>query len=333
VSGGESAQIAKKAVKLSEKLFPLFYWERVGPADINWECVKSEQHNARKKHPSDAVYRYIDPYEKKPVYILFDFKSLANKSINSSLVNGALRNLAHSIDCAMVSEEWQKLYLQEDSEIIVKGSLMVYNHDGSYTRKLANQIHPSLYKDWPELQSHQEIVILEPETLVYLNSIVTDARILRDEFLPSKEQCGFFHPDLHLQYHIRASENRTQLPALPEQLNSPFLIMRYEVEEKGKEGFLIYYKGEGKSSDEFIYLIDYLFHYQIIDHASVVNIRMPYAANESPSQFERAINEYSQKVAPSEAVAEEIKKRLKCMQMEPIDRIVPKFLETHLGME
>lgn len=32
---GETSQIAKMAIKLSEKIFPLFYWDKVGSTDIN----------------------------------------------------------------------------------------------------------------------------------------------------------------------------------------------------------------------------------------------------------------------------------------------------------
>jgi len=279
------------------------------------------------------VYRFINPYDNKPTYIVFDFKSLAESSISSATINPALRNMAHTIDCSMVSEQWKDYFLQDTCEVDILGCLMVYNHDGTYSKNMASQIYPNLYKNWPDLQPHHEILILDPETLVYLNSIYTDIRMQQGEMLPSdKELRGFFQPDLQLQYHKKANQKQYEVPILPDQLKAPFQIMRYEVEEKGKEGYMIFYRGKGVTSEEFIYLIDYLFNYQIIDHASLINLRLPYAESEAPNKFKLAIQEYSKIVAPSEAVAKDIVKRLKCMEMESIDRVVPKFLVTELGM-
>ncbi len=163
------------AVKLADDTFPTFYWEKVGPSDQNWACVKLDEHErqAPKTHPSDAVFRYRHPYTGKQTYIIFDYKSLADKSISVSAMGKATVQLGFALDCAMVSAGWQGLYLQDD-DYDLQGGLFVYNHDNNYKRNLSKQIYRNINSNFPEswakLQKQHEIWVIDPDTIVFLNS-------------------------------------------------------------------------------------------------------------------------------------------------------------------
>ncbi|MFK5970058.1 MAG: hypothetical protein QM487_08085 [Candidatus Marithrix sp.] len=272
----ETHNIAEMATKLARELFPMFYWEEIKPSDQNWNCVK-EQHK-KKTHPTDAVYRFNHPYTGKLTYIIFDFKSFANTSISPEEMGKAVRNLALTLDCAMVSDGWQNLYLR-DKSFDIQGCLFVYNHDNDYKNILANQLNSNLKKNfpnnWPKLQKNHEITIVDPHTIIYLNSIYKDLMILSSKKqIPDLEFIGFYQPDKYLKSQKLTGNNHYKVPLMPEQLSSEIIIIRYDSGIPGKEGFIVYYRGVGDNEDEFIYLIDLLFTYQIIDHASEIKLRL-----------------------------------------------------------
>lgn len=70
------------AEKVSEEIFAIFGWEKVGPRNQNWKCVNHEVHQTKAgTHPSDLVFRYLDPYSNWMIYLNADVKSYATKSI------------------------------------------------------------------------------------------------------------------------------------------------------------------------------------------------------------------------------------------------------------
>lgn len=330
----ETAQIAKYSVELAKKIFPTFYWEKVGPSDISWICVK-EFHN-KKDHPADAVYRFTHPYTGKQTYILFDFKSLKDTSIQGSSMGNALRSLSLALDCAMISDDWQGKYLKDD-EFDIQGCLFIYNHDNNYKKLLSDQLNTNLTQNlnnWPKLQKYHEIIIVDPYTVVYLYRIYNDLIILREEQnLPNKNLMGFYHPDKHIKHGKLTGNGYYKVPLMPEQLSSDIIIIRYAVDEAGKEGFIIYYRGDGETEDEFIYLIDLLFDYQIISHAKKIHLRLFDSHEYAPINLDKAKESYAQKVSGSRDIAECILERLDILEFELGVISIPNNLETLLGMK
>ncbi len=106
----ETANIAEMANKVASDIFDAFLWIQVGPTDENWECVYQRRHGTS-THPSDLVMTYCHPYLHEQVYILFDLKSYAASSINSSSLSGAIRSLCRATECARVSESFSDLYI------------------------------------------------------------------------------------------------------------------------------------------------------------------------------------------------------------------------------
>lgn len=338
----ETKNIADMAMELAEEIFPTFYWERITATDQNWKCVKK----AHKKttHPTDAVYRFTHPYKGAQTYIIFDFKSLAEKSIQPGNISHALRNLALSVDCAMVSEGWQNLY-QKDSNYDLVGCLFVYNHDGGYKKTLSKQIHSNIEtsfpNNWPRLQLGHDIAIADPETIIYLYSMYKDLCHLEfKKKIPSAEHRGFYHPDKRLINQKRAFDNPYQVPLIPEELSSHITIIRYynsdnqkfDKSEKTKEGYLIYYRDSGDSVDEFIYLIDQLFAYQIIDHANSIMIRLYKPDYNAPINLDKAKEFYSQ-TSGSSFLSKLMMERLDIIEIGYNDEVKPQYLETDMGMK
>lgn len=331
----ENTHIAQMAAEIANEIFPLFYWQRVGPSDIDWECVKPSEHNKRTTHPSDAVWRYINPYTTKPTYIIFDYKSLANNSITPSKMGEAARNLAQTLDCAMVSKGWMDLYLQDDGGIDLQACLFVYNHDTDYKRLLSKQIFANIKKKWPKLKKQHDIVLFDPHTLVDWYSISYDLlKLEKQKVIPTEEKRGFYQPDQQLQNLKRASDIYHKNPLLLDQIPSQFIVIRYEIpEERGGEGFILYYRSSGSTIDEFIYLIEYLFFYQLIDHAKDIHIRLLAPDNTAPAKLEQAKAQYADATTPSKSVAEFVLDRLKKVTYGSVTKVTPKFLETELGMK
>jgi len=339
----ETHHIAEMAAQLARKLFKNFYWEEIKPSDQNWACVMLDEHgrNRSKTHPTDAVYRYIHPYSGNPTYIVFDFKSLAEKSIQPAKMGDAIRSLAMTIDCAMVSEEWQKLYLRE-SAYDLEGALFVYNHDDTYKkilyRQIDNNINLNYPLNWPALKKNHEVIIIDPLTIKFVNSFCQDMAVLTGEGnLPKIEDRGFYQPDKQLKSHKIASSSHYQVPLMPDQLSSDTIFVRYKIDQtrddSGKSGFLIYYRGTGEDIEEFIYLFDNLFTYQIIDNASEIKLKLCFPDKFSPNNFEKAKEQYSLYASGTESNAELIKKRMDIISFKTFDQVTPQYLETELGMK
>lgn len=325
----ETHNIAKMAEEFAENLAKFTRWKKLGPRDMNWDCVQS--HHEKKTHPTDAVYAYEDPYEGLHTQILFDFKSLSETSITNQSISKALDNMALALDCAVVSDEFKDLYpVPHDADKKVLACLFVYNHDHGYTKTLGSQIASHIKSSWPKLNHNHEIILLDPETLIYLNSIRQDFFAYIGENAINKEESGFFQPDLQLPYHRRTTSKRYGAPLMLEQATSPFHVLRYN--NSGAEEYILYSRCKGVSSDDFILLFDYMMTYQLLDGMGKVMIRLPYAQSEAFSNFEKAKREYSDMVTTTDTVAKMLMGRLEAVSLEIIEVVKKNFLETDMGM-
>lgn len=325
----ETHNIATMAEQFAEDLARFTRWEKLGPRDMNWACLQPL--HKKDTHPTDAVYAYDDPYDGLHTQILFDFKSLAKTSITASSISKALRNMALSLDCAMLSDEFKTHYSPpHDVEKKLLACLFVYNHDHGFTKTLGSHIASHMKTNWPKLKHDHEIILLDPETLIYLNSIRKDFfAYIGENGIPQAES-GFFQPDLQLPYHRRTSSKRYGAPLMLEQATAPFHVVRYN--NKGTEEYLLYSRCRGEASDDFILLFDYLITYQILDGAGKIIIRLPYAQSEAFPNFEKAKKEYSDMVTPTEGISKMIRERLEVITLEHIEIAKKNFLETDMGM-
>lgn len=317
---GETSNKAKMAEIVSSELFNVFGWKKIGSMNQNWNCV-IEKHNKR-THPSDIVLRYIDPYSNKAVYINCDLKSYAKDSIQKHGISGAVSSLAFSIECMQFSDQWYNIYYQNGDDADRRGLLFVYNHDGEYDASF-NKMLETIDKKNFSLRKGSKMYIMGPWDITYLKTVTNDIEVLRGRgVLPVAAECNFFYPDL-----VRKKVSSEANPAATiEMLLGPWQVLQYKHEAKSK--VLFYYKNRGEDTDEFLYFIDYLAHYQLLQNADEIIVKFANASQTCAGNFMKAIDEYA-KIQGIQGV----EKRLEKIKYESVTNIVTRFSEIEIGME
>jgi hypothetical protein len=322
---GESENISKMAEMLAREMFNEFFWVQSGPLNINWECI-NENHQ-KKTHPSDIVFSYLEPYLNSRTYLNCDLKSYSKKSINKISVKTAIENLSMAVSCAENSEEWQKKYVVNNTENFnVHGLLFIYNHDGEYDNDFPLILEEATQTNI-QLPLNRRIYILAPKDICYLYTVVNDLKRLRgDGYLPQSRDCQYYYPDL---INKKAVSTQVRFAATIEMLLGPFLVLRYKIQEKDNAfGLLVYYKKEGKSIDEFIYIIDYLFYYQQLQNYEKIDICLINPSKDAPAIFSTAKKEYL--VKSNEAGG--LEERLNTINYRSVNNIFKLFSEVEIGM-
>ncbi|HEO1800164.1 TPA: hypothetical protein VAM19_001238 [Acinetobacter baumannii] len=198
--------------------------------------------------------------------------------------------MARSIQCARSSTEWSTRFMVKDP-FEVRGLLFTYNHDNSFEKNFYSffnvyddftddddkkgKINPSSLK----LAKSQKIHIADPELIHYWQTVVVNAKQdITDNKLGQKY---FFHyPQL---VEFRNNNNKFTNPATIEMLSGPFIIIgydeinkindSYEVVRVHGKGYFIYYREKGETYEEFIYLLDFLDKFQLIEENVPIQIK------------------------------------------------------------
>jgi hypothetical protein len=316
----ENGPIEELAKIISNKIFDKFLWKRVGPCDQDFLCEKEQRHKPEGKqqnhtHPVDAVFCYKDPYLNKTIYLNTDLKSYKKSSLTPKKIEDALSSLAHTIDCARHSEDWANKYQTEVGQSEIRAMLFVFNHDNDFEHDFYDYFNPqkpvgakrkpsSVHMDRIDIQANQQIHIIEPKTINYLMSIISDMNeMISEGTFPQGNRYGFYYPQL--TYH-KVLVNETYLPATVELLTAPFLIIKHdkvvEVDfeaqtqtQKHPEGYIVYYNRSGASELEFMYLLDLLSSYQILNLENNIRIRVASKdrSDAIKSSFTRALEKYA----------------------------------------
>lgn len=322
----ETINIGEMAEKISDEIFKEFLWEMLPSTNMNWKCV-TKAHN-KKTHPSDVVYTYKEPYKNIRTYINTDLKSYAKGTINKTNILTAIESLAKSISCADISTEWQKLYKYHEENFQIYGLLFIFNHDDEFDKDFKEMMHKAMKKH-STFDNDKRIFILGPADICYLKTIVNDIKVLRgDSKISSCDKCNFYYPDL---INSRLNWSDEQRASTLEMLTSPYQILEYEIPDKvGTKGIKFYYRRTGETIEEFIYLFDYLLHYQILENNSIeeIEFRMPNPSKFTPSLFEAAKVEYASRFSDDENFS----KRLSKVKYTTINSIITKYNEVEIGM-
>lgn len=331
----ETRNLEDMAKVLSEPIFTTFGWQRVGPENPNWDCVERDKHNKNKvkTHPSDVVFRYPEPYLGFDVYLTTDLKSYGANSINKSSLTPYLKSLAQSVECANKSGDWAKLYATDSKNWEVNGLLFVYNHDGNYDRDFDAVLSEIQFSDVP-LALSQKVFVLGPSQIEFLDSVATDISIERGQKrLPDEKFCGFYYPDLE---ESKAQAKKVLPAATIEMLLGPWIVLRYQTFETGsmKAGYYFYYRGAGSSVDEFEYVLDYIFNYQLLEDYDHISIRMPFGDPKAPAIFQRAKRRYHDEYWPlAQSATENAEGRLSRIDCQLIAKFKERFSSIQLGMK
>jgi hypothetical protein len=317
----ETDNIARMAELLATEIFPLFYWDKIGPMNENWTCYNPL--HEKKTHPSDIVFTYKEPYNSFRSYLNCDLKSYAKNSITPGSIRTAINNLALSVQCAQISAEWQKKYMHHSDNYNIFGLLFIYNHDGEYDSNFDNLLTLALTED-VTIPQNVRIFVLGPSDICYLNTVITDLKVLRgDKKIADKEHCSFYYPDL---VNKRANSLISNLPGTIEVLTSPYQVIKYTVENISE--MLIYYRRTGSSEDEFLFLFDYLFHYQQLQTNRKIVISLPYPDKNAPANFEHAKVRYCMDRDNADSIQEILHK----VEYRTVTNVNRQFSTTEIGM-
>ena len=312
----ETQNIGEMAKIMSEDIFSYFGWSKSKPEDQNWKCEDLE-HN-KKTHPADVVFHYNDPYTNTLNFIHTDLKSFSESTLEKLDLESTLTSLSMQVQCAEISDEWQKLYSGQETDYRIHGMLFIYNHDGQYTKSFTSKLQkvPSNIFNLPK---QSKIYVLDPNDIFWLNNVASHiGKLLERKVLT--ENYTFFYPQRKDQATIGSSKSATI-----DLLKSPFFI----IEDKEKSCKVIFYRPSGEEVDEFIYLIDYLRHHQILEQGNSIKIFQLEQDQFAPTNFTTAISKCKNILNIKEPNLIEL---LDSIEHQKIKRFTTEFSELEIGM-
>ncbi|HGE6066627.1 TPA: hypothetical protein ACGG77_002226 [Vibrio cholerae] len=326
---GPCEEIAKV---VSSNLLSIFKWEQYGPYDQDFPCRKQDKHLDKEKtqkhtHPVDVVFGYKDPYSNKNILFNTDLKSYGKGSISPTKIEEALTSLAKTIDCAENSPHWQAKYLIPAGDFEVRGLLFVYNHDNQYQKGFYDLFYPPKREKGKKgklpkpvqlskipVPKDKKLHFVEPLQINYWMTIASDINeMIRHSTFP-KTEFGFYYPEL--TFHKVVSSEK-YLPATIEMLSSPFIIIKHdavndivdrEIKKVYESGYVVYYNRAANSDNEFLYLLDLLSKFQLLNAENKIRLKVPHTetSGSARSHFNRALEKY----AHEWGYDEKMKKRL-----------------------
>ena len=320
------------AVKLSDEVFSEFFWQKVGPEDQNWPCEDPEHHGVD-THPADVVFFYDEPYTLKRTFVHCDLKSYAKATINAGNVHGAIESPAKQIACAEKSEKWRDLYMHGGVTPDVCGLLFVYNHDGGYEKDFSTHL-TTIKRDRLPLPKGARIVVLGPADIYWLDNVRHDIRQLRGAAagttLPAANQCKYFYPQLDGRANLQPEKARA---ASLEMLTSPWIILEYKHGPgHSLRGFIVYYRRDGNNEEQFMYLLDYLRHYQVLAEGAKVEVRMLGGDPMAATRFQKAQHRYIEGLG-DDSETTELAAKVSEIKFAKIANTVTDFSTIDIGMD
>lgn len=288
----ETSNIAKMASQISDDLFSEFFWTKVGPTDVNWPCEDPAHHGVT-THPADVVFYYDEPYSKRRTYVHCDLKSYAATSISPGAIRGAVESLAKQVACAEKSETWRKQYMHDTCTPDICGLLFVYNHDGEYDKSFASHL-TSLKESQLPLPVGARLFVLGPRDIFWLDNVRYEIRQMRGatgtNCLPPASRCKYFYPQLDGLANVQPEIAKA---ATLEMLTSPWIVLEYQREKpSGGRGFIVFYRKSGETEEEFMYLLDYMRHYDMLRHNTHVEIKSMETSPTGAASFQKAAQRY-----------------------------------------
>ena len=328
----ETSKTAQMAVKLSDEVFSEFFWTKVGPEDQNWPCEDQSSHGVQ-THPADVVFYYDEPYSLRRTFVHCDLKSYAKNTITAGAVQGAIASLAKQIACAEKSERWRDLYLHGNVTPDVCGLLFVYNHDGGYDKDFSSYLHAVKDKDLL-LPKGSRLFVLGPRDIFWIDNVRYDIRQLRGaagpNALPAAQHCKFFYPQLDGRANLQPEKARA---ATLEMLTSPWVVFEYRHGPgMAQRGVIVYYRRSGETEEEFMYLLDFLRHYQVLEDATKVEVRSLESDAAAAARFQKAQQRYVEALGDN-GHATELAVKVSAIKYNKMTQVITDFSPIDLGMD
>jgi hypothetical protein len=345
----ETSPIAQIAELMAKEIFKTFFWQTNGIYDQNWPCEDATGHVPtaseptgptvvaatvepkkkkapvpKKTHPSDVVFYYDEPYGTIRTYLNCDLKSYKAGTISAAKVSKALKDLAASLSCAEKSDAWRKLYVHDNVNAAIIGLLFIYNHDEAYDRGF-DEILASVNKERLEIPRGSRVVVMGPSDIQWLNNVHSEITFMRGkEELPLPHLCRFHYPNLVRKKNVQESSAATV-----EMLMGPWIVMKHKKDVDSKEDVIVFYRGRGQLTDEFLHLIDYLMYHELIGRGIGVRIRTLDPDPASSAIFKKAIADYISAVKGGPDIARD----LGAIEYKQISKVRMNFSLVELGMK
>jgi len=315
--GGETKNIDEIAGIISSRIFDELGWKTQSTTDISWGCclrshLSAKQllsENPKKTHPTDVVFKYRDPYSDETQYIQTDLKSYCASTLeNTNSILKNIRSLSQQVACATRSPEWRSLFVDNTNEQYqVNGLLFIYNHDNNYDSSLLDKLSGAATAVY-DLPEHSMIAVFDPTMIRFLLDVtehietrrgITDKNSQEQSLLwqkiPDKDFCSYFYPDKHNKIATKGKA----LPATLEMITSGMLFYSYEHDYIRNEAgdrvrnkvLNVFWKENVDSSNHFVFLLEYIFNYQILNQFEKIFIITPFSLH-SANHLQAAINEY-----------------------------------------
>lgn len=325
----ENEHTAHQAELMASELFSEFFWSRLGPTNHDWPCDDQENHGVA-THPCDVVYYYDEPYAARQTYVHCDLKSYAKGSITSAAVKAAVQSLAKQVACAERSETWRKLHTHDNVTFSVAGLLFVYNHDGEYEADFQkNLMH--VEPDSLQLPRSSKLYVLGPKEIFWLDNIRAEIQRMRGKAqpeVPGPEHCFFFHPQLMRRANLQVKKAKA---ATLETLTSPIIILEHRDPRRAfQRGIVVFYSRPGDTVDEFMYLIDTLRKYELLDGNTSVTVKTLGASPISSPIFQKAQLQFLEGIAGT-GVETDLGDYVKAIRYEPMKETRTSYSNIDLG--
>jgi len=316
--GGETKNIDEIAGIISSRIFDELGWQTQVTTDISWDCCLRSHLNAKqllaenpkKSHPTDVVFKYKDPYSDETQYVQTDLKSYCAKTLEGNKkILATIRSLSQQVECAPRNTFWKKTFLDNTHEKYnVHGLLFIYNHDSEYDKDLYDKLSGAASAQY-SLPEKSIIAVMDPKLIRFLldfTETLEKRRAYTDKAhqeknilwhkIPEVEKCTFFYPDKHNKIATKGKN----LPATLEMITSGMLLYSYEHDFiRDDDGnridnkiLNIFWQEEVNSSEHFIFMLEYIFNYQLLNQFDKIFITTPFSST-SGDYLKEAIDNYA----------------------------------------
>lgn len=322
---GETISISKMANFVFDEIFKFFRWEPIGPQDQNFACEKSIAHKCI-THPTDTVFHSSNPYTGEENYINVDLKSYAKDSISKAQIRDALNSLARTVECLRISQPWQDKYTKTDTTKDLSGLLFIYNHDGTFNHDFESMLNGIPDNDIV-IPKGVRLYIMGPHTISYLLSIINDSMRIK---IPDNYK--FYYPNLVINKTPIGLHNSASI----ETILGPFQVITYNYIKQTPEGgsitkrHVVYYNGKTGTVDDFKYLLDFLFRFQLVGSGQEIDIRNYHHGFEP--QFKIAKDEYFKYYFRGYDQMKDVVNEKNLITYNEIHNIIKKFSESSVSM-
>jgi hypothetical protein len=202
----------------------------------------------------------------------------------------------------------------------------VYNHDGAYDKGFGELLAQIDIKEL-EIPRSSKLVVLGPSDIFWLDNVRTEIVQMRGMgALPAREDCRFHYPSLVRKKNVQPDNSRA---ATLEMLTGPWITLSYSDQSTRKDGFVVFYRGRGETTEEFLYLLDYLQNYQMDSSHVDIHVKILDSDGSAQAMFGKAVDQYLDEFKGGP----DWKQKLERIAFNQMSHVKIRFSELEIGME